>query len=87
MRRQVGTIPKTLETKLEEGDYYEALQLYKSLQSRYLLICICYLIRYEGAGKYKESDELILHGVQNLNKHNQVSYSFLFIHLIDYFCL
>ena len=40
MRRQVGTIPKTLETKLEEGDYYEALQLYKSLQSRYLLILI-----------------------------------------------
>ena len=40
MRRQVGTIPKTLETKLEEGDYYEALQLYKSLQSRYLLIFI-----------------------------------------------
>ena len=67
MRRQVGTIPKTLETKLEEGDYYEALQLYKSLQSRYFPILLWYLYRYEGAGKYKESDELILHGVQNYN--------------------
>lgn len=35
MRRKVGTIPKTLETDLDEGNYYEALQLYKSLQSRF----------------------------------------------------
>ncbi|CBK24832.2 uncharacterized protein [Blastocystis hominis] len=66
MRRTVGTIPKTLDMQLEEGNYYEALQLYKSLQSR-----------YETAEKYKESDELLFHGIENMNKHNQVD-SFLF---------
>lgn len=38
MRRTVGTIPKTLDMQLEEGNFYEALQLYKSLQSRWILI-------------------------------------------------
>lgn len=33
-RRHIGTIPQTLETQMSEGNYYEALQLYKSLQSR-----------------------------------------------------
>lgn len=38
MRRTVGTIPRTLDMQLEEGNFYEALQLYKSLQSRWILM-------------------------------------------------
>lgn len=40
MRRQVGGIPKTLAIQMEEGNYYEALQLYRTLQSRYWFLVI-----------------------------------------------
>ena len=73
MRRKVGTIPKTLETDLEEGNYYEALQLYKSLQSRFPSFQMIVIFRYESAGKFKESDELVFHGIENMNKYNQVA--------------
>ena len=29
------------------------------------------IIRYESAGKFKESDELVFHGIENMNKYNQ----------------
>lgn len=32
----------------------------------------CLIDRYETAEKYKESDELLFHGIENMNKHNQV---------------
>ena len=32
----------------------------------------CLICRYETAEKYKESDELLFHGIENMNKHNQV---------------
>ena len=70
VRRQVGTIPKTLETQLSEGNYYEALQLYKSLEVN--PFAIRHSRRYEAAGKFKESDDLTYHGIVNMNKHNQV---------------
>lgn len=31
------------------------------------------IIRYESAGKFKESDELVFHGIENMNKYNQVT--------------
>ena len=36
VRRHIGGIPKSLSLQMEEGNYYEALQLYRTLQSRYL---------------------------------------------------
>ena len=38
-RRQARGIPQTLSIKMEEGNYYEALQLYRTLQSRYFYSC------------------------------------------------
>lgn len=37
VRRHIGGIPKSLSLQMEEGNYYEALQLYRTLQSRYSL--------------------------------------------------
>ncbi|KAK8798403.1 hypothetical protein WA588_003485 [Blastocystis sp. NMH] len=60
VRRHIGGIPKSLSLQMEEGNYYEALQLYRTLQSR-----------YEAAGKFKESDELVYDGIVNMNKYGQ----------------